>query len=127
MVRQEEAGPVDPRQLEDERYRLGYMRPQDVEEARLAAIEAVARAEARLVERAARMAQTGSITRARQSVRAKARKEARDHATASGQVVERKLSGIGVVTIPAAMLRALGWHPGDDVRIHMEGKTIIIE
>ena len=127
MVRQEEAAGVDPRQLADEVYVLADLRPSDVVDARLAAIGAVERAEARLVERAARMAQTGGITKARQSVHAKARKEAQDHAMASGQVVERKLSGIGVVTIPAAMLRALSWHPGDDVRIRLEGTSIIIE
>ena len=127
MVRQEEAVPVDPRQLEGERYMLAHMRSNDVEDAERAALEAITRAETRLVEQAALLIERQHRARAIKSVRAKARKEARDHAVASGQVMERRLHGLGVVAIPAPMLRALGWHPGDDVRIRLEGASIIIE
>ena len=149
MVRQEEAGPVDPRQLADEAYTLGYLRSGQVDKddrqrfpwiegeaankeapagdpgplAPVAAPQHTDRPQTivdRQVEEALQALAALGKTRDR---RARARLQRL-------KPQERKLHSAGgsmAVTLPAALIRALGWHPGDDVRIRMEGKAIIIE
>lgn len=125
---------------EDAAYVLAGLIPNDVEKARLAAVEAAERAAEHLragagqslshVARATALIQYRAGVTARRKVTAKERKDARESAVLAGQPLERSLHSTGgsvVVAIPAAMLRALGWKRGDDVRIRLEGASIIVD
>ena len=107
MARQDNVEVVDSRQLEDEQYVLGYLRP-DVG----GGTSLEARVEALLVSAKARARAKAGVRQDRLRPR------------------ERRLHDAGgslCVTLPSPFVQLLSWKRGDDVRIRLEGASIIIE
>ena len=45
----------------------------------------------------------------------------------AGATGETRLSGKNQLTVPAAMVRALGWRPGDTLELTLQGEAILLE